>query len=315
MKFRQIFDVFSRRGKEPNTFIYKVPTTLRNKIILLCQDTFSGKRVGLSGADHTGEFWNEIHQTLLYRHGRLQLVENGFARSRAEDAIGFLLTCEDEEFLDFVEYIFRVRALFHVHADENTLVDEINTLFASENVGYELTKMIKEEVVEPVEGYPFFGREQKVIRVVAYPQIIKKDTQVEHVVMIKPVLQLLADPRYKSANQEYLEALEDYRKGDYGDCLTKCASAFESVMKIICDTKGWPYKQTDTASTLIRTVIKHGGLDAYFEQPLMIIATLRNRLSKSHGAGTAPRDVSQNIARYALNSTAAAILFLANEPK
>src|SRR4029450_5031974 len=33
----------------------------------------------------------------------------------------------------------------------------------------------------------------------------------------------------------FLNALEDYRKGDYGDCLTKCTSAFESALKITSD--------------------------------------------------------------------------------
>ena len=115
--------------------------------------------------------------------------------------------------------------------------------------------------------------------------------------------------------QEYLEALEDYRKGDYGDCLTKCGSAFESIMKIICDSKKWQYKQTDTASALLSTIINKSGLESYLEQPLIIIATLRNRLSKSHGAGVAPKEVTQNYAKYALNSTAAAIVFLVNETK
>jgi hypothetical protein len=295
-------------------FVSKAPITLRNKILLFCRDVFSNSRGNWGSGDYTSEFWSEIHQTLLYRHGRLQLT-NGYPQSPAQDAISFLLACGDEEFLDFVEYIFMVHCLFHVSTDENVLVAELNELFASENIGYELTEMIKEEVVEPVNEYPFFGREQKVIRVVSYPRVIRKDDQVVHTTTIMPTLHLLSEPKYKAANKEYLEALEDYRKGDYGDCLTKCGSAFESVMKIICASKKWPYKQTDTAATLINTTISKSGLDSFFEQPLIVIATLRNRLSKSHGAGTSPKTVSQNLARYALNSTAAAILLLVNETK
>lgn len=315
MKFSSIFDVFSRRNKQAEPFVYKAPTTLRKKVLLFCRDVFSNSRTGWGGQDYTGEFWDEIHQTLLYRHGRFQLVENGNPQSRAEDAINFLLNCKDEEFLDFVEYIFRVRCLFHISTDENTLVAELNELFVSENVGYELTEMVKETVVEPVDEYPFFGREHTVIKTISYPQVIRKDSQVVHSMAIKPALQLLSEPKYKAANQEYLEALDDYKKGDYGDCLTKCCSAFESVMKIICNDKGWTYKQTDTASTLIGIIIKNSGLDSYFEQPLTIIATLRNRLSKSHGAGVQPKIVSQNLAHYALNSTASAIILLVNETK
>lgn len=315
MKLNAIFEVFSRRNKETEPFIYGAPATLRNKVLLFCRDTFSNSRHGLGGEDYSGEFWKEVHQALLYRHGRLQLTETGASQSPLEDTVGFLLTCKDEEFLDFVEYIFRVNCLFHVSTDENILVAELNELFISENAGYELTDMLKEEVIEPVNGYPFFGREHKVIKVISYPMVIRKDSQVIHSLAVKPVLQLLSNPKYKTANQEYLEALEDYRKGDYGDCVTKCCSAFESVMKIICDNRKWRYKQTDTASTLINTVVSNAGLDSYFEQPLVIIATLRNRLSKAHGAGVHPKIVSQDIAHYALNSTASAIIFLVDTTK
>lgn len=317
MKFSHIFDVFSRRGREGadvEPFIRTAPTTLRNKIVLYCQDVFSNSRSNWGGEDYTGEFWNEIHQTLRYRHGKFRL-SNKNSWSQAEDAMNFLLTCKDEEFFDFIEYIFRVNCLFHVSTEENVIVAEINELFASENIGYELTEMVKEEVIEPVNIYPFFGREGKVIKTIAYPQVIRKDDQVIHTTTIMPALNLLSEPKYKTANQEYLEALEDYRKGDYGDCLTKCGSAFESVMKIICDSKKWQYNRTDTASTLLRTIINNSGLETYFEQPLIVIATLRNRLSKSHGAGVTPKQVSQNYARYALNATAAAIVFLVNETK
>lgn len=310
MTFKSIFDVFSRRDKQAEPFVCKVPTSLRNKVLLFCEDVFSNRRNSMGGGDYTGEFWNEIHQMLLYRHGKFQLMEQGLPSSQTEDAVGFLLRCKDEEFLDFVEYIFRVKCLFHVSYEENTLVAELNDLLASENAGYEVTEMVKETVIEPT----VFG-DRKVIKTVAYPQVIRKDDQVVHNLAIKPVLQLLSDPKFKTANQEYLEALEDYKKGDYGDCLTKCGSAFESIMKIICNRKGWPYKQTDPASTLIGTIIRNAGLDPYFEQPFTIIATLRNRLSKSHGAGVQPKTVSQNLARYSLNATASAILFLVDETK
>lgn len=315
MKFSNILNVFSRRNKPPTPFAHQVSISLRNKILLFCNDVFNNERFGWGGGSYTSEFWEEIHQVLLYRHGRLQLTTDRSPQTRADDAIVFLLNCDGEEFLDFIEYIFRVRVLFRIQVDENVLVAEINELFTSENFGFELTEMVKEEVVEAIEGAPFFGSEHKVIKVVAYPQIIKKESQVEQVLMIGPVLQLLAEPKYKSANQEYLEALEDYRKGDYGDCLTKCGSAFESVMKIICHSKHWPYKQTDTASTLLSTIIKNGDVETFFEQPIIIIATLRNRLSKAHGAGTTPKKASANTARYALNATAAAIVFLVNETK
>lgn len=185
-----------------------------------------------------------------------------------------------------MESIFRVKCLFRFRRDENAIVEAINAFIASENMGYELTRKITENVTEPVNEYPFAGRIGTVIKTISEPQIVPKDNMVVHALVTEPVLTLLADPKFKSANQEYLEALEDYKKGDSGDCLTKCCSSFESTMKIICSTNGWPFKQTDTASTLIDLIIKNTALDSFFSQPLLIIATLRNRLERVLKLGT-----------------------------
>jgi len=146
-----------------------------------------------------------------------------------------------------------------------------------------------------------------------YPQIIAKDNQVVHQGVIEPTLQLLNSIAFEHANAEFLKALEDQRKGDYLDCLVKCGSAFESVMKVLCDKRGIAYKQTDTASPLIKALMSRSQLDSFWEQPLTLIATLRNRLSSAHGAGTQAKVVPPHVATYAVNATASAILLLVGE--
>ena len=84
-------------------------------------------------------------------------------------------------------------------------------------------------------------------------------------------------------------------------------------MKIICDRKGWPYNQTDTAGVLLKTVLRHSSLDSYFEQPIMLIATIRNRLSKAHGLAFNRKTVSKHVAHYVINATASAIVLLIDE--
>ena len=130
---------------------------------------------------------------------------------------------------------------------------------------------------------------------------------------MEPALNILAGAGFQHANKEFLEALEDHRKSDFGDCLTKCGSAFESVMKVICDKNSIGYKQTDTASVLLKTLLANAKLDGFWEQPLIMIATLRNRLSSSHGAGTQPKAVPEHVATYVVNATASAILLLCGE--
>ncbi len=146
-----------------------------------------------------------------------------------------------------------------------------------------------------------------------FPQVIKKDSLVTYTHAIEPVLLLLPQKQFYTANGEFLKGLEDFRKGDYGDCLTKCASAFESTLKIICERKGWTYSATDTVAPLLKIVIKNSLMDGFYEQPILLIATMRNRLSTAHGSGVTPREVTQAQAEFAINTTAAAILLFVKE--
>jgi hypothetical protein len=51
-------------------------------------------------------------------------------------------------------------------------------------------------------------------------------------------------------------------------------------------------------------------MDTFWEQPLMTVGTLRNKLSTSHGAGEVQKVVPEHVAKYTLNMTASAIIFL-----
>jgi hypothetical protein len=312
MKLTTIFDVYSRRHKKHTGKAHDVPPTFRNRILLLCRDLFGGTR-SPTAENLLSEFWSQIQEALQYRHGTVALTLSSSRQSPAEDVIPFLLRCEGPEFLDFVEYIFRVDCASRAMPDENEAADEINRFFAIDNMGLELTKMVKETTREPVNEYPFRGREFDVTRVVSYPKVIRKEDELVHSSILKPALELLAAPRFASANSEFIAALEHYRKGEYGDALAKASSALESVLKVICTSKHWPLRATDTSADLIKTVIKYASLEAYFEQPFVIIATLRNRLSTSHGAGTTPREPSPATVRYSLNATASIILFLVDD--
>ena len=64
---------------------------------------------------------------------------------------------------------------------------------------------------------------------------------------------------------------------------------------------------------LLKTVINNSGLEKFFEQPLILVATMRNKLSTAHGAGGASRNVTKGKAEYALSATAAAMLLLLAE--
>jgi hypothetical protein len=243
---KSLFEVFSRRKVASAVTSRPITPTFRNRVFLLCRDV-----IGPTG--YIADFWEEVHQKLEYLHGTPVLAPHGNPSSRSEDTLRFLTSCDSDSFLDFVEYIFRVDSFWRVH-DKQGFVDQINRFFDIDGLPYFLTEYLEVSEVGSHHGYP-----TTTIRGAAYPQVAMKEHAVTHAEAIIPVLDLLSDPRFAAANAEFLDALHDYRHRDFGDCLTKCCSSFESVMKVLCNQHGWPYKQTDTASTLVDTVVKNTG--------------------------------------------------------
>jgi len=307
----RIFDVFSKRPEASAKPNHEVPPSTRNRVLLWCRELYSNSRSDFGSVgrgDYNSEFWQEIHRRLLLRTGRLQLSQSDQPQNFTE-AIGYVLNCRGDEFLNFLEDIFSAECFFQVNLGETKVVDELNALLRQDNLPYHVTHFVQETVQETSGAHA--GHTVTYTR--AYPKVIMKESDVLHANAVAPALTVLQRPHFRGANSEYLAALEDYRKGDFGDCLTKCGSSFESVLKVICDRKGWRYNQSDTASALIKIVLPNTNLGAYFEQLLIIVATLRNKLSTAHGTGTAIKQPSRHLAQYALNATASAILLLAQE--
>ena len=290
MNFPSIFNTFSRRTPPPFKPSKPLTEEFRFRVMRLCSSNFP--QVPFGAANYLRRiqdtvFWQQVHEKLAYRHGRGQLSQSK-SLSLMEDAIAFLYECNDDHFLDFIEFIFDCEIVGMVNVDLGELIAAINEFLRADDLPYELTMD-------------------------RHPKIIRRENMVIHHHAIEPTLMLLKDPRFKSANDEFQEALVDYRKGDYGDCVVKCGSSFESVMKIICDLKGWTYQQNATASPLLEVVISHSTLGSFFTQPLLLVATIRNKLSSAHGAGNQPRTVDPHVAHFAINATASAILLIGEE--
>ena len=180
--------------------------------------------------------------------------------------------------------------------DVEALIDNLNTFLEIDGLPYYLTRFTFSD--NGIETYPTF---------------IRRDSDILHKRAIEPALSLLSASDFREANKEFRGALEDHRKGDYGDCVVKCGSSFESVMKIICEQRGWP-PQRD-AGKLLNTVLSKTDLPKFLKQPLFQTATIRNELGSAHGAGDSPREVSKRLAQYTINVTASAILLLVEETK
>lgn len=312
MDFNAVFNVFSRRPEGAAAKDLDVPKTTRSRIIQYLQTHFAGSMVSM---EVWKGFWGEILQMLQMRLGTPLIHESvgGVPRPPSpEHAIRYVLEGSGAGFLDFLEDLFHTQTYPGMGIDANKFIDDINQLMRVDNLPYYLTKFATKET--PLTPSKLYGGSRAFrFEVVAFPKVVMRESEVLHANAMEPALNLLRDPTFATANVEFLTALEDYRKGDYSDCLTKCGSAFESFMKIVCDKKGWPYAETDTAQKLIKAIIPNTSLEPYFEQLLIIVATLRNKLSSAHGAGKKPKAVPQHLAQYATNVTASAMILLAAE--
>lgn len=245
-----------------------------------------------------------LHGRLSYLLGRSDLTGKNHG-SLADDAFAFLQTCSDLHFLDAIEYLIHRDGWEYIAGHQDPFIDRLNEFLNIDDLPYFITKPVWETWEEIYRGAPtqFSGiREQA--------KVIPKQSQAIHETAIEPALQLLRQPAFLNANAEFMAALEDFRHGKFGDCVTKCNSSYESVMKVICGQRGFGYTQGDTTSKLVRTIMQKTAMDTFWEQPLMTVGTLRNKLSTSHGAGELPKVVPEHVAKYTLNMTASAIIFL-----
>ena len=172
-------------------------------------------------------------------------------------------------------------------------VEELNSRFRQHRIGYEL-------------GDNGFTR---------------IDSQFMHEKIVKPALNLLTDPDYSNAQEEFLKAYENYQAGDHKTALTECSNSLESVLKIICAKQEWDCDKKN-ASDLIRKAIDSGLVPRPWKKHiselpnfLAAVSKARNQFS-AHGQGTeeaAP--ITPHMIAYALHMTAASILFLAEAEK
>ena len=283
------------------------------RVLLFIRDAYTGtwRSPGSTPrGDYGVRFWEEMHNVLQHLYGRLKLSTDPSARSPLEDGLVFAESCDTASFCDFLEAIFKIESTGHVFWDQNELVEPLNLILRSENVPYQLTPVVTHE--EPNAG-PY--GQGTAIYVVALPKVVRVDDEITHTEAVVPALTVLADPAYRAANEEFRKALEDYRKCDFEDCLVKCGSGFESVLKVLCQKNRIAFDANrDTAGPLLDKVLCKSRVDTVtFKEPLAAVGRMRNRLSAAHGGGATVKTVERHVAQYAITATAAAIVLLVHD--
>ena len=330
-----IFNVYSLR-EQRSAGMDKLTLEFKNRVRLSCIRMVHPYDHHSGAGRKIPDFWTILWDKLRYRHGRIELLEQ-YSSSSIAEIEQFLSECSDEHYLDFIEMFFQSKQLpmYFSDGELKEAVGNINEFFRQDDLPYSLTEFsisksrtigpgirrlqsrLRRRSKRPTLPWLVSSDMQpislpiRIPTIEAYPQIIRVENEVTHRAAIEPVLTLLSAPAFREANREFLDALAEYRKGDYRDCVTKCGSALESVLKIICEQKGWPVDRG--AARLLNTVLRETNLPTFLNQPLSQTATIRNQLGSAHGAGAQPREVPEHLAQYTINLTASVILLLVEE--
>jgi hypothetical protein len=299
MAIRNLFSKRQRqaRGEVSDVYTYdELSLKFRIQVIHILDSTF-------------GKSWNDskivenlydfIVSILLQEYGWLKL--NDRVNPRQELHEFFLTTSDYEQALDVIEVSFQTiiekvggynykKHVIHCKTSPEDAVLELNHRFRENGIGYQFES----------------------------GQLVRLDSAFVHAEIVKPALQVLGDPRFAGANEEFLSAHMHYREGRNEECLIDCCKAFESTMKTVCTIQNWDFKPTDNAKGLIAACINGGLFPSYLENQVTSLRTLfesgvptvRNKIA-GHGQGTESRSVPDFYARYVLNLTATTILFLA----
>lgn len=251
---------------------------------------------GFCGAAY--EAYQGIHDALCREYGVFALGEE---ENFLERVGNFLLKEKDiEKTLDVIELSF----LYIDQAVRNQPNIYIHPKISPDEAINELNYRLHEHGV----GYQYKSG-----------KVIKMDSEFSHAEVVKPAMSFLADPIYKGANEEFLNAHEHYRKRRYKECLNECLKAFESCLKMICKKRSWQYDdKRSTAKDLIQIVFDNGLIPSFMQSHFSALKstlesglpTVRNRQS-GHGQGSTQIIVPEYIAGYALHLTASNILLLA----
>ena len=302
-----IFDIFSKRqkklrGETPDVYQYdRLPDTLRVQIIHIMHEVL-GDQEQYAHNYTVKEVYDGITDALCREYGKFHLSERySDYRDKMMDLVNFFLQVEDvEKAIDVIELSFFA---VNTYTRDWHYLNKFDPSKAADQAIQELNDRFKEHGV----GYHY-----------ANGKIIRIDSELIHSEVVQPALRILNRDGYAGAQQEFLQAHKHYRAGETKEALNECLKSLESVMKSICDRRGWSYDERDGANKLIGICFDKEIIPSFWKSHFDALRSLlesgvppaRNKLS-GHGQGTDPKSVPQHIASYVLHMTAATIVFLA----
>lgn len=300
-----IFQLFSHRqrqaekaGKEDVYQYDHIPRQLRVQVTQIGLDAVGiGYRASGYSTKNENPGWVNIEKAFCRERGIYRLVEKATA---VERVIEFMAGCNTEDFLDILEILCRVISLTG-EIQEWTYEEAWEIKQAAAEAIAELNYRLTQAGV----GYQYED------------QLIRIDSQFVHAEVVKPALSMLAAAGFEGPRAEFLKAHEHFRSGDNKQAIVSAANAFESMMKAVCNQKGWHYEKGARASDLLK-ILKANRLwpeylDGSFDQ---LLATLKSGLPEvrnntgAHGQGAVNLTVPNYVTAYALHLAASKIVLM-----
>jgi hypothetical protein len=241
-----------------------------------------------------------VFQRCQTEYGHLQRSTEARYQNVEQAALEHFQVCDSGQALDFLEFLFETEPFI----GNKRAVDAVNEILREEGVGYEFSPYVLNSSSLPNGGTR--------VEVVQTPQTIKVTNTLAHQLTAEPALQLLSSTLCKRANNEMLQAHELFRHGYFDKAIGTAGQALESVLKIICEKKGWAYRPTkDTLNSLLNIVKINGLISDFYVNVLQGSGTIRNNLG-AHGTATTPYPpATEAQAAHMIGVTAANIVFLA----
>lgn len=302
-----VIELFSKRqkklrGEVSDVYVYDdIPKQLKTQIVHIWYDALGHENQYNNNKGKVRKTYQEIVETLCREYGLFKLPgTNDYDRHYIVELKSFFLSEQNtEQVLDVVELTFRVIDGF---TRGYNYLDRHDADSTATNAIEELNFRFKEHSV----GFQYIDR-----------NIIRIDSDLIHSEVVKPALRLLNQKYCTGAQQEFLMAHEHYQHRNMKESLNECLKSFESLMKAICDKRGWSYNPNATAKNLIQVCLDNELIPSYWQQSFTSLRTLlessvptgRNKLS-GHGQGSATMIVPDYLAAYMLHMTASAIVFL-----
>lgn len=309
------YEIYSKRqkklrGEVPDVYTYdELPEPLRVQIIHIWNDTLGDDVVILNSRSRTAyqnsyisnykSPYKDIINMLRREYGVFKLLTKESRVSYYQELANFFLQEKNiDRLLDVVELSFLTI--------DSSFRDKVSYKGDSSKRADNAIKELNARFLEHGVGYQFSDG-----------QIIRIDSELIHSEVTKPALRILNQDKYAGAQAEFLKAHEYYRNGDTEGALIECCKSFESLMKAICEKRGWKYDKKAAAKNLIKTCLDNGLIPSFWQAHITSLQSLlessippaRNKLA-AHGDGPSPTAVPQYLAAYMLHMTASTIVFL-----